>query len=360
MGICLYVYPAAFYVLPLPILLLLFYLPPTSRKVLRYWLRMIAGFCLLLLPLLFQSEYWKVKIAGTLFYTPEIARTSGRLLTHFSSNLLYTFFSYVYIPEESHFVVSSYVDPLTTIFLPIGIALILRLAPKQRFAAFIVSAFVFESFLVGATHDRFFPPNTRMFLLLPWFFLFAAMGIVWTIKQVRRIASFRWRATSMIGIVLACILGLNLTQSLWLFPERTLGIPSLEVLFLRMLQHDQKEDPKRSKVYLFITKTDWGIDGIRTLQDVYGVPGSQSQLIRLAVAEPELPDWAVNRILEENTVVIIQPWMEDALQDPIAASLSELGKQSCDVSNTPQVDPRFTFWYSPGFEKLCEVAATTY
>jgi hypothetical protein len=360
MGTCLYVYPAAFYVLPLPILLLLFFLPPTSSQALRSWLRMLAGFCLLLLPLLFQPEYWQVKIAGTLFYTPEIAQTSSRLLTHFSSNLLYTFFSYAYIPEESHFIVASYVDPLTTVFLPIGIVLLLKLAPKQRFAVFIAIALIVESFLVGASHDRFFPPNTRMFLMLPWFFLFAAMGIVWTIKQVMRIASFRWRETSLMGIVLAGILGLNLTQSLWLFPERTLGIPNLEILFLRMLQHDQKEDPKRSKVYLFITKTDWGIDGIRTLQEAYSVPDSQAQLLRLAVSEPELPDWAVNRILEENTVVIIQPWMEDTLQEPIAASLSELGKVSCDVSNTPQVEPRFTFWYSPGYEKLCQVAATTY
>jgi len=185
MGACLYVYPAALYALPLPVLLMLFYMPPTSRAALRRWSMMIASFSLTMLPLLFQPGYWQAKIAGTIFYNPDIIGSTAESLFHVGSNLLYTLFSFVYIPEESHFVVSSYVDPLTAIFLPIGLALILRWLRKERFAAFAAVAFIIEALLIGVSHDRPYPTATRMFMLLPWMALFGALGLCWVVDRAR-------------------------------------------------------------------------------------------------------------------------------------------------------------------------------
>jgi hypothetical protein len=360
MATCFYVYPAALYVLPLPILLLLFYLPPFSRSSFRFWVYMVAGFMLLFLPLLFQPDYWQTKVAGTLFFTPEIASTTKSLLIHFGSNMLYTLFSYVYIVEETHYVVSSYLDPVTAIFLPIGLSLTLRSVRKSRFAIFMLIAFVLECFLIGATHDRRFPPTTRMFLLLPWFAIFASMGISWAVEQAQRISFQPIPASSLIGLLLAVILGVNLYQANVLHPDRTEGAPNLEVLFLRLLQNDQRVDPQREKVYLFITESNWGIDGLRTMQDVYKLPESQAQLVRAEVNSPDLPRWAVSRILEENTIVILQPWMTQDIKGEIEAFLEEMDKEYCVVRNTPTSAPQFTLWYSQGYEDLCERARRTW
>jgi hypothetical protein len=356
MAACFYVYPAALYVLPLPVLLLLFYVHPFSRSTFRLWICMVAGFMLLFLPLLFQPDYWQAKVAGTLFFTPEIASSAKSLLQHFGSNLLYTLFSYVYIVEESHFVVSSYLDPITAIFLPIGLSLTLRSVRKSRFAIFLLIAFILECFLVGATHDRRFPPTTRMFLLLPWFMIFASMGISWAVEQAQRISFQPLPASSLIGILVVVILGMNLYQANVLFPNRTEGAPNLEVLFLRTLQNDQQADPQREKVYLFITESNWGIDGLRTMQEVYKLPESQAQLVRAEVDSPDLPQWALSRIQEENTIIIVQPWMEQDIKEQIEATLVEMDKVNCVVRNTESSAPRFTMWYSRGYEGICQVA----
>jgi len=351
---CFYVYPVALYVLPLPILLLLFYLPPFSRPSFRLWVYMVAGFMLLFLPLLFQQEYWQSKVAGTLFFTPEIASSAKSLLYHFESNLLYTWFSYVYIVEESHYIVSSYLDPVTAIFLPIGLSLTFRSVRKSRFAIFMLLAFILECFLVGATHDRRFPSTTRMFLLLPWFAIFSAMGIGWVVDQAQRISLQPIPASSYIGALLVVILSVNLYQANVLYANRTEGEPSLEVLFLRILQYDQRVDPEREKVYLFITEEKWGIDGLRTMQDVYKLPESQTQLVRVEVNSSDLPQSAITRIQEENTVIIIQPWMATKIKDQIEATLVDMGKVYTAVRNTPTSAPRFTVWYDVGFQSLYE------
>jgi hypothetical protein len=360
MAACFYVYPAALYVLPLPVLLLLFYNPPFSRPSFKLWIYMVAGFMLLFLPLLFQLDYWESKVAGTLFFTPDIVSSAKSVLYHFGSNLLYTWSSYVYIVEESHFVVSSYLDPVTAIFLPIGLALTLRSVRKSRFAIFLLLAFILECFLVGATHDRRFPSTTRMFLLLPWFAIFASMGIGWVVEQAQRIAFQPIPASSLIELLLVVILGLNLYQANVLFPNRTEGNPSLEVLFLRILQYDKRVDPEREKVYLFITDSEWGIDGLRTMQDVYKLPESQTQLVRAQVNSSEVPQWAISRIQEENTVTIIQPWLSQDIKSQIEATLIGMDMLYKNVRNTPTSAPRFDIWYGRGYEDIFEAVSGTW
>lgn len=359
MAACFYVYPAALYVLPLPILLLLFYVPPTSRSAVRLWSLALASLSLLLLPLFFQPAYWQAKIAGTVFYNPEILEAGKNTFYHFASNLLYALISYVYIHEETHFVVSSYMDPLTAVFVPIGIALVLGCLRKERFASFLGIAFVVECIFIGTTHDRPFPPATRMFLMLPWFALFGALGLDWAADQAKEGFSWKWTAKRITGLVLIAVVAVNLYQALRLFPQRMRGSPSMEVLFLRMLQYDSRENPSSSNTYLFITDESWGIDGIRRLQMVYGVPDSQAQLMRaVAAAEnPHLPDWAIARILEEDTVVILQPSMDESLQEPVKTYLQQLGRVSCVVRETPEADLRFVMWVPPGLEGLCTRAA---
>ncbi|HTX79153.1 MAG TPA: glycosyltransferase family 39 protein [Longilinea sp.] len=360
MGGAFYVYPAALYILPIPIIFLLFYLPPVNSQALRRWGAMVAGMLLLVFPLFFQPEYWQSKIAGTIFNAPSITQSAGDLGYHLGSNFLYALFSYVYAAEQTHFVYTSYVDPFTAIFVPIGVALLIKKLKGDRFPLFILTTFLVELFLVGVSHDRIAPSATRMFLLLPWFFFFAALGMDWIVRTFARLSTNSRLLPALLSSFLVISLAFNLYQAYPLYRQSSSGSPDLEMLFLRLLQHDEVNDHGTAKTYLFITQPDWGIDGIRILQDVYSVPDSQSQLLRTAVETPDLPSATVERIKEDNTLVIIQPWMDETLRVAIEDELKQLGKSSCEVRDTPQTDPQFTLWYSPDMQGVCEEANQTY
>ena len=187
LGLCFYIYPAALFIPPIPLLLLMFYRPPKSRSAIQHWLITIVTMLLLMLPLFLQPDYWITKISGTLFYSPELIQSASRLGTHLITNFLYALFSFVYIIEESHFVAISYLGPLTAAFVFIGIASLFPKMRREKFAGFLVVSFFYLLFFLGATHDRLFPSTTRMFLLLPWFTIFAAVGFRWIMKFFRQI-----------------------------------------------------------------------------------------------------------------------------------------------------------------------------
>jgi 4-amino-4-deoxy-L-arabinose transferase-like glycosyltransferase len=364
LGLCMggsfYVYPAALYVLPVPILFLLIYMPPSNARALRRWAAVGIGLLVLVCPLFFQPAFWQSKVAGTIFYNPSLTQSAGSLLYHFVTNLIYSFFSYVYTPEQTHFVITSYVDLFTAIFIPIGVILLVKDARREKFALFILLAFLVELFFIGATHDRLTPSTTRMFLLLPWFFYCAAFGLDWIARSISHMFSRPNLLPGLVGGLLVICLVSNLFQAYHVYRTLSTGSPNLEVLFLRMLQHDKIEDPNAAKSYLFITQSDWGIDGIRQLQEIYSLPDSQAQLLRVAVENPDLPASTVDRIQDPNTLVIIQPWMEQTLRTAIENELSQLGKSSCQVSTTPLNSPQFTLWYSPNLAFMCTEANENY
>lgn len=353
MGLCLYVYPAALYVLPLPVILLLLYGPQQRRAALRNWGLILASFGLMAVPLLFQGKYWQSKIAGTFFNNPDIVATPASTLRHLAINSLYATVSYAYSPEESHFVVASYVDPLTALFIPIGAALAFRRARKDRFAAFLTLSVLLELVLVGVTHDRRLPPATRMFMLIPWWSVLAALGLLWVLERFDLRSDRRWPLA-----VILCLIGvLNLYQASGLLRLRYEGLASLEVLFLRLVQREARAGSVNSTLYLFLTQANWGIDGIRLLRDVYGVPASQDNLARMVVEAPSLAPDVADAITRSATVVILQPWMEQPLREALEAILRDLGKKECLVKEGPLTQRVvFSLWLSPGREDLCRLA----
>jgi hypothetical protein len=355
---CFYVFPGALYVLALPVILIGIYPPQERADALGKVGLALAAFIILVFPLIVQPDFWESKLPGTFLNSRELVNGSTPLWFHFGSNLLYSLTSYLYIPNESHFVVSSYVDPLTAVFVPIGLAISLGQVRRNRSALVLLLAFVVEAILVGTTHDRPFPTATRMFLMLPWFFLLAALGIDYGLTSMARLFSGPYAIPTIAATLMVAILGLNIYQSTRVFRQRTAGIAGLEMLFLRMLQHDAKEDPGTLKDYLFITTPDWGIDGLLVLQDVYKLPPSPTQLHRVVAERPTLPQEALPLISQPDTVVIIQPWMDETVRVGLQVQLAGLGRRPCDVRDIPEKDVRFTFWFTPALEGLCQRANT--
>jgi hypothetical protein len=285
MGLCFYVYPGALYILPLPLLLLFLYDQPKSRLAVVRWLMLLIPLGMLMLPLLFQPGYWNAKLPGTFLQQSEYMQTVS-LGEHIGWNLVYAFFSYLYVIGESHYVFNSYLDPMSAILLPVGLGWTLRLARRNRFALFGTLSFFLMIFLVGASHDRYAPSTTRMFLLLPWFTLFAALGMTWLNGQISdlRLPGDRIRRylpAAFSALMLVTVVGLNFYMAYGLLRQRTIGVPSLEVLFMRLMQRDRDLYGDSLKTYLFLTTPDWDIGGFREMRDVYGLPASQAQLRRV-------------------------------------------------------------------------------
>jgi hypothetical protein len=355
LAFCLYVYPAALYAIPLPILLLLFYAPPRKRSDFAQWGIMLFSFGLIALPLLLQPVYLSSKLPGLFVNNPEIYEEEGGLVTHFLANFLDAFYSFIYLPRETHFVVASYVDPLSGAFALLGLAFVIKWSRKDRFYAFTGLCFLILLILVGATHDREFPPTTRMFMLLPWLAFFAAIGLVWVIDHISALSIIPWKKTSLFTLVIACVIGLNFYQAYSLSKIRSTGAQSPEVMFTRLMQKLRDVDAQTAvpKTFLFLTDKSWGIEGFFWLLKAYEVPSWRVQMVRLVLKAPILPESSRDLIIDRNTFIIIQPDMDSVWEERLAAQLDRLGKKSCEIREFTNRHLRFILWYSPDLEELC-------
>jgi hypothetical protein len=355
MGACFYVYPAALYALPIALLLLLFYDPPSSRQALQRWGTTFTSLGVLILPLFLQSSYWNAKIPGTIFYTPEIIASSSSLLSHFVNDLIYAFLSFLYIPEESHFIAASYVDPLSGALLIVGLAYLVIKGWKLRFIAFFVVGYFSLLLFVGTSHGGTYPPNTRMFLLLPWFALLSAAGLEWLNERIKEIGVNQVWTTGTVTAILVCVFALNIYQAYSLSMQRSIGMQSPAMLFMRVLEHIQKHDVHNKEgpiTILFLTTPPWGIDGYLLFLNTYDIPDNEIQLKKVDVEATQLPVATSEMIQKSDALVIIYPDLEAGLQEDLSSRLEALGKLPCQIK-TVNGTMRFILWYSQPMEWVC-------
>jgi hypothetical protein len=353
MGFCLYVYPAAIYAVPLPILFLLIHDFPKSKVVIRRWMLMLDTFFLLIFPLLLQPGYWHAKVPGTFFYNPEVTRSTATIVKHYTTNLVYAFFSFLYNPEESHFLVYSDVDPLSAVFIFIGLAYLIKLAFKSRFLAFCLAAYGLFIFLVGASHDRLYPPNTRMFLLLPWWILFAAVGVTWLMWQIKNLFKSQVSMAPFLSLILVAIVGINLYQSNPLVYKRWGPGHNIDYLYLRIATKAHKIEDAYPTNFVFVTDGSWGTSGPKNLQRVYGIPSSPTQLLDVVVDGPVFPDSSKYLLADPKSLIIFHPQLSTDWQSGLGVELQNMGKSVCDIK-TNDGQTRFQMWYSgDDLKQLC-------
>jgi Dolichyl-phosphate-mannose-protein mannosyltransferase len=356
MGFCFYVYPAALYILPLPVLLMLFYdFPDNSRAIMR-WVITFLTFGYSLFPVLLQPNYWQSKMAGLFTNNPQIVNNSTNLVQHTLSNLLLAFSSYLYIPSESHYVVSAYMDPLSGAFVSLGLALCLINSRKEKFIQFFLTGLLALLILVGATHDRRFPPTTRMFLLLPWFAVLATFGMNWLVKQYRSVFEFHLKHANLFAVGIILIYGLNLYQAYPLSIARSAGLQSFEVLFLRLTQHIEQHD--RGQVLLphtilFLMDSHLNLDGFNMVQEVYQIPETSIHLQRVQLDGPVIPNDAFSWVNDQNSLVVLQPTLDKNWYEAVGNSLEASGRHVCDV-DAEDGQTRFQFFYLDQMSWTCE------
>jgi hypothetical protein len=365
MGFCFYVYPAALYTLFLPLILLLVYEPPVSKNALAHWGVMAISSLALIFPLFFQPSYWSIKEAGTFLYNPEITHSAQSLFGHLGTNIFYSLLSFLYIPEESHFLAVSYIDPISGTLLIIGFAYAIRNVVKTRFSLFWMLSFALMVFLVGASHDRVFPPTTRMFLLLPWFALFSATGLVWIHHQATQLSQSKLTGL-IIPILIYSVFVTNIYQAYTLSPTRMEQYQGIEALFLRTARRGETIEPGLTKRYVFITQPNWGIDGLLMIQKVYQTPASPLQIGRIMITDEDLarsaesgkaidiiPEERIPMLTDKEAIVFLQRYTSNDWVDKIEAALSEYGMTSCDARNF-RGKLVLKIWHHGMYNSICE------
>jgi len=352
LGFCFYVYPAALYVLPIPGLLLVFFAPPRSRPMAGRWVVLLVSVLLCIFPLFLQRAYWESKRAGTLLADPELAQNVGAAAIRHAKALAYAAVSFVYAIDERHFVASSYVDPLSAALVIVGLSYILTLALKARTARFLLLSFGLLLVLLGATHGEVSPPTTRAFLLLPWWALFAAVGLTWIGEQIANVLGGRWYIAGFWGLVMCAILTLNLYQAYVLAPPRMERYQNEVTLYLRMVMQAQAQHSDPMPTFVFITDPGWSPEGISdNLHPVY-FPDWPPALKSVVVTGATLPAEARALIADPNALVVIKPWLTASWRSNLEDGLRSLGKVPCDIK-TLKGTTRFQLWHSGGWGMLC-------
>jgi hypothetical protein len=350
MGLCFYLYPAALYVILLPLIGAAIFMPPTNREVLRRWGWMIVSMSLLVYPLIGQYKYWEAKVPGTFLYT-DVSSSAGMLASNILRNLLYSSLSYLYIPEQTHYVSIGYLDLLSSVFVITGFVLLLRaVLQRNRSALFLALSFLAMLFIVGATHGRNFPTATRMFLLLPWFALFAALGLDWSVETARTLFDINSRTVG--NLLVGSIVVMNLYQAYVVDVRNMAQYHDLAPMFIKTVREIKANPDIPPKSYAFVALPGWDTTGLQIVQKAYRVPESPTQLINLPMEGSLLPASAQELVSQRDVVVIVKGNLEPDLLRQVGAQLQGWGKSMCEIKNGKGT-LQFQLWHSGDLGWLC-------
>ncbi len=357
MGFCFYTFPAALFFLPLPFLMLLIYHPPHTKS--DWWMygQTILGLFLIFIPILFQTAYYDNMLLGTFVGSKVWVYAGTSLPEHFIDNIIYSLIGHLVSFRESHYVVSSYLDPLSGAFVIPGILLAITNLKSNRFMKFLVIAYFFVLISMGSIHQFEIPPITRMFQVLPFYVIFAAIGLDWI---MRLLASCTYRPGKIMsyGLIIALmgIVLLNIIQSAKIFQKRYVIYDS-EPAILHLLQVDAPHvaaRPDEFKNYLILSQGNFDLGWLNTFQDIYKLPDSRTQYLKLDIDSPRIPSNWLKRIRdEENLIVLIPPVFTDEIRQGLQPILAEQGRIPCDIRNNPGEFVEIQAWFSPRYENLC-------
>ncbi|MEP7131708.1 MAG: hypothetical protein ABI914_01000 [Acidobacteriota bacterium] len=346
---CCYVYPAALYCLPLPVLLLAIYDPPRSRDAVIRWANAAAGFLLAVFPLLLQPQFFLSKLPGVFYGNPDFADSRMPPALHFARNVFYGAFSPLFKPGESHFVGISYQDPVSAGLIALGAAVVLRRGLRDPFARFCIAGAA-AVLVLSASHGSDSPPTTRMFILLPGFALAAAIGLSWLLERLAASGVSASGRTAAAAVVLTAALAANVVQAYVVSPPRmALQYQGIEAVFNRTAQKARDLAPDRERHFLFLTDQ-WSVAyGFDSLREVYRLP----PLSDVKLVEGDLPDGGLGRVSAPAALVIVRPELPARVRAALEDLLRRAGKVPCPARNQAG-STRLVVWQSPELPRFCD------
>jgi len=348
-ALCFYVYPAVLYVVPFPFFLLLLFAPPVDRATVAGWGLAALGAALTIFPLPFQPTYFEGKRPGTVFYNPELSRSSSRLFAHFGNNLAYAAVSPLLLGSEDHFVTSSYLDPVTGLLFVAGLGSALWLVRRDPFIAFLAVGLAWLLFFGGATHDRDYPPTTRMFLLLPLFVPFATFGLARVLGLARDAGLPSGGARAALAATLLAIVAANVVQTHVVSRLRSDSYELFDPLVARLAKRlESLPGPARS--LLFVAQEAGEGGGIPQVLEVYSLRATD--FAEITPVDGRLAPADRRRVADAKTAVFVSARLPPEARDSLEQEIAATGKKPCTV-RTSTGQERFRLWTAPGTPDLC-------
>jgi hypothetical protein len=242
-------------------------------------------------------------------------------------------------------------DPISGIFVMIGFAyLVILLFRRNKSALFLALSFLWMFFIVGTTHGRNFPTATRMFLLLPWFALFAAFGLEWFAEKSVHLFTVKrkWLLTlTTILIVIA-----NLYNTYVIDIRNMAQYHELAPLFVKTVREINSHTEMPPKSYAFVTLPDWDSSGMTIIQRAYLIPESASQLTNLPLDGDQFSESSLELVNQPDVVVIIKADNNQVNLVQVDTQLQNLGKSMCEIRNGKGT-LAFQLWHSGDLAWLC-------
>jgi len=360
LGFCFYTFPLGIFTIPLVGLFVLMFDPLRSKAVWVRYLFAFLGLIIIMIPIFYQPYFWSNMAGNTIFFEKNQGvitfSTAIESATHIIHNVLYTSLSYLFIPVESHYVTSSLVDPMLSAFLPLGFLLSIMNFRRNRFLAFLTLSYIFEILILSISNPYDFPALTRMFLLIPFYFVFAILGLDWILRVIAGISYQSGRVYYwMITCVLIISSLLNMIQSTSILQQRTEMYPFQSVI-LRLFQHDKINYPDEIKSFLFLTDKNFSFYFFETFVDVFHTPESKAQLQQLIVESPQIPDYWIERMKDENLAIIIPNSLKFSLATSLQPILDQTGKASCAITDKSGKYNYYQLWYPQKYPDMCQEA----
>lgn len=125
-------------------------------------------------------------------------------------NWIYTLNGFLGFAKNSHYITGAFVDPLSSIFMALGILLCLRQALRFNFATWLSLAYLMNCFLIGGIVSYSFPSLTRTVNLVPMFALLTALGIECILRVIDQVSSIKWLSSLAFILIAVSIFCLNL------------------------------------------------------------------------------------------------------------------------------------------------------
>jgi uncharacterized membrane protein len=353
MGFAFYSFPAALYILPIPILFLIIYNPPFTKASILRWGTMIVSMGILIYPLFLQPNYWASKISGTFFDNTLFPNTFSGYLDHFSSNAFNAIYSFLYVQQDTHYVSISYVDPLTGFLILLGIFYSLLLIRKSRFIVFSLLSFMITLLLAGVSHGYLVPPTTRMFLLLPWWVLFAVLGLQYLLDRLR---SFTHASSHILGFFLVGVLTitatLNIYQAFVISYESFSDNQNIGSYFVKTAAESEKYQPGIIKNYIVLMDNSKDVGEFIFFKTVYPEYFHSSTIQEVVLESPDLSEDMLDRLTSPDTIVFLYHISNPDWIETIESELTEIGRSACYYTYRRK-EILFFFYSSSEFMNAC-------
>jgi len=250
------------------------------------------------------------------------------------------------------------IDPITAVFFVIGLLAAIRNFLTEKRFQFIVITYILLILSIGMIHDYPAPPITRLFIILPWIYCFAAIGmyLIGKLLLSLKILPKKWINFTTVILILI-IFTVNFLQSTVIL-QKKYAYYYFEPVVFKVMQYNTKNLYNRSEIpenYLFLTPDNYDLNWMNIIQDVYNIPESKVQLHRIIYETQGISEDWEKRIESDNDLFVFAPTsFSEEILNQISEIMSEKGRNLCQLRYRKDSPVMAYLWINPKNQLVCD------